>query len=230
MNIEARNFILSMNKELSGRKRAAFSFKATKTDVVSDRACIIWKNANITTLIYVINKLTDNQKIMDWFKNLYSTGKTLFIAFTGNTRKIYIERAEGTILKHDEYFNYSIEWKVGDEDNFKSRNYTWVSMDGDKYKDSISPCLYPYLNFSQCLMRTDGQVYIRHDKRVSQELTPKMYRGLFATMMDLQKDLDSVSLHNNILAMKKWLNIHKRRQAKFNWIQVTPESVTVYVC
>lgn len=231
MNATAKEFILSLEKEEAKKFRLAFSFKATKDTITRDRVCIVYNNATKSTLIYIINKITNNNKILNWFNSIFRPGKTVIFSFTENLRKIYVEKGNIIHMLNDKFFNYSIEWEIGNEDNYKSRNYSWVHRDPDSYKDLISPILYDYINFSQCLLRTDGQVYIRHRKIDGKnvELTKNVYAGLMATLLNLQDSLDDVKKHENLNKLKQWLNLHHKRKAVFNWIQITEDNMTIYV-
>ena len=235
MNPIAKEFVLSIDRQECKKFRLAFSFKATKTSITHDRVCIVFHKFNLDNILYLLDKFvkiksetTNYDKIKEWVKFKHGDNKTIIFSFTGNTRKIYIERGKGDFSYKEEFFNYSIEWKVGDEENFIHRNYTWVRKNPNEYRNLISPDLYPFLDFSKCLLRTDNNLYIRHSKRI--ELNQDLSIPLFKTLLNLQDGQDEDFVKTNATKLKRWLEMHARRNATFNWIQITPDSLTVYVC
>lgn len=231
MNPKAREFILNLDDEEAKKYKLAFSCKITKNNIVTDRVCIIYKNKKLDTILYVLNKITDNINIKNWVTKLFIEGKTVIFSFTENIRKIYIEVANA-LFNSEEFFNQSIEWTVNDEDNFIHRNYNWGRKNPDDYRDIIAPDFYKYINFNSCLLRTDGNVYIRHRKTGMgpQFLNDEMSKPLMKMLLNLQEDSDSNLKHRNIIKFKRWLDLHTKRKAIFNWIQVTNDSLTVYIC
>lgn len=229
MNPEIKELLLKLKSE-SRDFRLAFSIKANKTKLVTDRVCIVLINKKIDEIMYIINLMTQNQRIHTWVKDTYLPGKSVFVSYTEDSRKIYIERLKGLNVK-DQYFNRSIEWNIHNEDGFFHRNYTFGPRDFNEFKEKIPPELIPYLNFNHCLIRTDGNIYIRHRVELSDELelNPKIGRSIIKMLIDLQKDLIPSELDINIKRMIEWLRIHESRNASFNWVQISKDTLTLYV-
>ena len=231
MNQEAKDFLLSIDREDCKNFRLAFSCKITKEKITTDRVCIIYQKEPLDVILHILHMLTNNIKIEEWVTGLFCVGKTVIFSFTGSVRKIYIEKLKG-VPSNDRFFNESIEWCVGDEDNFIHRNYTFCKQDSSKYLDLIPPEFFKYLTFDQCLLRTDNQVYIRH-KKIDGKISPittEISKSLMKMALNVQNDLNDVKKHENLVKFRKWLMIHSKRKANFNWVQVTEDNMTVYVC
>lgn len=224
MNINAKKFIATLDinecKECNDYK-LAYSCKITKNEIVTDRICIVYIDKNYDTIIYVLHKLSNNKKIEEWLTNLFIQGKTIIFSFTDNTRKIYIERLKDS---NEHFFTQSVEWVVGNEDNYIKRDYITCEENPLKYKDLIPNGLFKYLSFNTCLLRTDGQLYIRHKNNVKVLLTLEIGHYLMEILSLIQEN------NKDKKKFMRWLYYHCKQKAIFNWIQITKNSMTVYVC
>lgn len=224
MNKEAREFILGLNKE-TRKFKLAFSFKANKTNVITDSVYIIYKKEPNDIILYLLDKFTTSETIKNWVMSLYNPTKIIIFSFLKGRRKIYIERSSNSAKS--QYFSYSIEWKLGKEDEFEKKHYNWESRNSDCYKELISPELFDYLDFSRCLVKNDKQVYIKHNS--NRELTLRLISSLMKTLLNLQDELDDISKHENLVILRKWLNLHCERKALFSLFQISESSMNIYV-
>lgn len=220
MNIDAKNFILNINKFGYKDYRLAFSCKITNTNISTDRVCIIYQNKPLNFILYILNILTKNKNIENWVNKVFSYGKTVIFSFTNNIRKIYIEKVKGQ-HNDDIFFNRSIEWEMGNEDNFINRNYTLCKQNPDDFIHLIPSELNEYITYNTCLSRSDDQLYIRHNQDIL--LNDKLYEIFKMMILKIYNDTD-------ISKFTEWYNLHRGRNVTFNWIQITPENMTIYVC
>ena len=227
MNSDAKSFILQINKgDLRNTFKLAFSCKVERDSVVTDRVCIIYHEKKLDDILYLMKLITDNEKIEMWVKDVFRLGKTVIFSFTENTRKMYIEN-KGNI-RTSKYLNESIEWEVGNEDNFRNRNYLICRRNPEDYRYLISPELYPFLNFNQCLLRTDDNVYIR--STVKNGMINPFTRDIGCALSTMFFRFQPEYTDENLIKFNNWLLNTETRKMKFNWIQVNNDNFTVYVC
>jgi len=230
MNCEFKKFLIQITQlgdEDLKKYNLAFSCKVTKDKVVSDRVCAIFRNISCESLLSLIHLITINEKIDEWFQNIFLPGKTVIISFTENKRKIYIENKK-ELAQKTRLLNQSIEWEVGSEDDFKHRDYNLSRQKPDDFKTRLPPQLYPYLNFDQCLLRTDGQLYIRHSNNNGQLI--RMNRDLGINFMKMFCELQGDNMKKNIVQFRNWLLFAEKRNAIFNWCQIDDDNFSVYIC
>ena len=231
MNQDAKKFILSDPDK--NKYCLAFSLKVTKDRVINDRVVIIYHHIDLEKLIDLIHLITVNQKIDQWITGTFVEGKTTFISFTGNSRKIYFENRDNKI-KTSSFHNESIEWEVGDENNFKKRNYFHGRKNYIDYKSIIPPDFNEYLNFNTCLLRTDGQFYI-HSKLNEEKKINFLNRDIIKNIMLMfcrfQNTIsDTIVFEDNYIKILRWLTLAQNNKRRFNWISISDESFTIYIC
>ena len=207
--------------------KIAFSCKVTikpELSICSDRTVFIFKNMIIQDLLTIISFLTDNHRIVNWYLQRYEPNKTTFIAFTENTKKLYLEG------KQNGFLNESIEWTDGEEDNFRQRDYHLTKLNPSNYVDQIPPELFKYLDFNLCLQRTDENVYIRHKQGAKiPNFTREVGRSLMKILLHRISKLEKTeTVERAILKFREFL-IFAEKRGRFNWLQINDDTFTVYI-
>ena len=205
MNIMAKNFLLNI-KDFEIRKllKISFEIKVTKDKVIDDITTIIFKNLTLKQCLILKSLISDDEVIVTWINQTFQEGINFMIMFTQNTWEIIIEN--NLSIYHHESINNNQEIITSLNVQRDSLNYTLL----------IPPDLYKYLNFTNCLLLSNEELYIRAVENV-EKMNCQFLRNILLMFCHFQSNKND-RFEDNIKRLNKWLLLCQNRQNKFDGI------------
>ena len=233
MNVDAKNFLLQI-EDISIRRavQVSFGLKITRDNIIDDITILIFKFLNVEQCRVLTTLLVKDlkSKIISFVLENFKEGKIFMISFCKNSREIILENTLS--MRTSIYHNESIKWEIDNYDNCENITSSNTSKNPEDYKDLIPPELYKYLNFNTCLLRSDGELYIR-SLEVNGKLnlvTSIISNNILLMLSRYQHDIcETEKFHDNILRMKRWLTLSQNRENKLNWITSCENFFCIYV-
>jgi hypothetical protein len=207
----------------------AYSCKIDINNVDDERGIIACRKQNIRNILKILELIGCSTKIKKWVLSHYHKNMRFYISFDKNLIKIYCEK---DLID-------CIFWEKGDQENYKSRQYTKIGKKPEDYTDLIYPEFNKYLDFKNCHVRyqtgiEEYNVYIRsartskHPPIFSEQVKLYCCIMLARYQEDLAKN-DPQKFEENLKTLNTSLSMYIEKGLKFNWLQVNKNNFTVYV-